>query len=96
MAIPLILSAAFGFLLREIVIKFLIFTSLYLLVAFFVPYAVGFILPFIGVSSLSSAFDMVSPGVWFFVDFFRLDFGLPLLISAFVARFLIRRLPVIG
>jgi hypothetical protein len=28
--------------------------------------------------------------------FFRLDFGVPLIISAYVSRFLIRRLPVIG
>jgi hypothetical protein len=96
MALPLILSAAFGFLIREAVVKFLIFTGLYLLIAFLVPYAIEFISPFIGVSSLTDSFNMVSPGVWFFVDFFRLDFGVPLLISAFIARFLIRRLPIVG
>ncbi|MDR1350619.1 MAG: DUF2523 domain-containing protein [Zoogloeaceae bacterium] len=99
MAIPLLaplLSSLVSWIFREVVVKFLIFTGLYLLIAFLVPYAIGFLLPFIGTGDLTSAFNVVSPGVWFFLDFFRLDFGVPLLISAFVARFLIRRLPVIG
>jgi hypothetical protein len=31
-----------------------------------------------------------------FLDFFALGYGVPLMISAYVTRFLIRRLPVIG
>jgi hypothetical protein len=91
-----ILAPVLGWIFREIVVKFIIFSALYMLVAFLVPYVVGFILPFISGGDLTSAFSVVSPGVWFFLDFFRLDFGLPLLISAVIARFLIRRLPVIG
>ena len=63
---------------------------------FLVPYAVGFIAPHIGTSGLTGAFGALGAGVWYFLDFFNLAFGLPLVISAFVARFLIRRLPVIG
>jgi hypothetical protein len=52
--------------------------------------------PFLGVTSLNTAFGGVNTGDWYFLDFFALDYGLPLMISAVVARFLIRRLPVIG
>lgn len=85
-----------AWLLREIVIKFVIFSAVFALVIFFVPFAAEFIGPFIGVPALNSAFQQISPGVWFFLDFFHLAFGVPLLISAVIARFLIRRLPVIG
>lgn len=85
-----------AWLLREVVVKFIVFAAVFALVDFLVPYVVGYIFPFIGVSNLNYAFDFVSPGVWFWLDFFNLAFGLPMIISAFVARFLIRRLPVIG
>lgn len=85
-----------GFLVREVVVKFFIFTAVFALVAFLVPKAVGYLQPFLGLASLSSAFSGLSSGIWFFLDFFNLAFGVPLLISAFVSRFLIRRLPVIG
>jgi hypothetical protein len=91
-----LLAPVVGFLIREVVVKFIVFTSLFALVAFLVPKAIGFLSPFLGLSSLSSAFTGLPAGVWFFLDFFNLGFGVPLLISAYVARFLIRRLPVIG
>lgn len=91
-----LLAPVIAFLLREIVVKFVIFTAIFALVAFLVPKAVSYLLPFIGTGSLSSAFGGLDSGVWFFLDFFGLSFGVPLLISAWVARFLIRRLPVIG
>lgn len=83
-------------LLREVILKFVIFTVLFAVVAFLVPYAVAQLGPFIGTGGLSSAFGAMGPGVWWWLDAFNVTAGLPLLISAFVARFLIRRLPVIG
>lgn len=81
---------------REIVVKFVVFSAVFALVAFMVPRAVGYLTPFLGAGSLNGAFSALAPGVWFFLDFFQLGLGVPLLISAYVARFLIRRLPVIG
>lgn len=46
--------------------------------------------------TFQGAFDGISPTVWFFIDFLALDFGFPLVVSAYVIRFLIRRIPVIG
>ncbi|MEI8401943.1 MAG: DUF2523 family protein [Alcaligenaceae bacterium] len=96
MPVPLLLAPLVTWIFRDIVIKFVVFSAVWALVAFLVPIAVSYLGPFLGVASLTSAFSSVSPGVWYFLDFFQISFGLPLLISAFVARFLIRRLPVIG
>lgn len=91
-----LLAPLVGFLIRDVIVKFIVFTAVFALVAYLVPKAVGYLAPFLGLGSLSSAFSGLPAGVWFFLDFFNLGFGVPLLISAFVSRFLIRRLPVIG
>lgn len=96
MALPVLLAPVVGFLLREIVVKFVVFSALFAVLAYLVPKMISYLGPFLGVSSLASAFGSISPGVWFWLDFFQLGYGVPLLISAFVTRFLIRRLPVIG
>lgn len=94
--LPVLLAPVVGFFLREVVVKFVVFAAVFALVAFLVPLAVGYLAPHIGTAGLSSAFSGLGSGVWFFVDFLNLAYGLPLVISAAVARFLIRRLPVIG
>lgn len=84
------------FFVRDVIVKFVVFVAVFALVAILVPVALGYLTPFIGVGSLSNAFADLSGGVWFFLDFFQLGFGIPLLISAWITRFLIRRLPIIG
>lgn len=91
-----ILWPIISWIFREIVVKFLVFTALFVLLAFLIPKAIAFITPWIGTSGLTNAFGGLGSGVWFFLDFFQLAYGVPLVISAFVTRFLIRRLPVIG
>lgn len=96
MALPALLAPVVSFLLREVIVKFAVFTGVFALVAFMVPLAVGYLGGFVNAQGLTTAFGGIAPGVWFWVDAFGLGFGLPLVISAYVARFLIRRLPVIG
>jgi hypothetical protein len=91
-----ILWAVVSWLLREILIKFLVFTAVFALIALLVPFVVGWLANFIGIGNLTVAFDVLPAGIWYFLDLFRLDFGVPFVISSFVSRFLIRRLPVIG
>ncbi len=91
-----ILFVVVGWLIREVVVKFLVIAAVYALLVLLVPMAVGYVTPFISTSSLSSLFAAVPDSVYFFLYFFRIDIGLPLCISAAIARFLIRRLPVIG
>jgi len=96
MAMPLLLAPIVTWIFRDIVVKFIVFTAVFALVAFLVPKAVAYLGGFINPGGLTSAFSAVGSGVWFFLDFFQLGYGVPLLISAWVSRFLIRRLPVIG
>lgn len=96
MPLPAFLAPVVGFAFREVVIKFLVLTAIFVVVADLMPFVLGKVLPFANVTSLNALFSQIPPGVWYFIDFFRIDVGLPLLISAWVARFLIRRTPVIG
>jgi hypothetical protein len=47
-------------------------------------------------SSLSGAFGGISSGIWYFLDLFAFSQGVSIILSAFVTRFIIRRLPIIG
>lgn len=91
-----ILAPVVSWIFRTIVVKFVILTAVFAVMAIVIPKAIELIAPFLGVTSLNAAFGGVDSGVWYFLDFFALDYGLPLLISAVVTRFLIRRLPLIG
>lgn len=91
-----LLAPLVTWLLRAVIIQFLVLSSVVALVVFLVPFAVDKLSAYIGTSALNSAFSNLPAGIWYFVDFFRLDFGIPWVLSAFIARFLIRRLPVIG
>lgn len=90
------LAPLVNWIFRGIVIKFVLMTGLFALMTFLIPAAIAFLAPFVGVQSLNSAFGGLGAGTWFWLDFFQLGYGVPLLISAHVTRFLIRRLPVIG
>lgn len=85
-----------AWLLRQVIIKFVIFSALFAVVAFFVPYVINLVQPFIGIGNLNIAFGNIGPGIWWWLDTFNVALGLPLIIIAYVCRFLIRRLPVIG
>lgn len=59
-----------------------------------------FLIDLIGVPSallsMGSIFSGIPEGVWFLLEPFQLEYGGPLIISAYGIRFFIRRLPVIG
>lgn len=91
-----LLSPLVSWVFRGVVVQFLVLAGVVSLVVFLVPFAVQHIGAFIGSSGLTSAFNGLPAGIWYFIDLARLDFGIPWVLSAFVARFLVRRLPVIG
>lgn len=96
MPLPAFLAPLLTSLISAVVVKFVVFAGVFALVGFLVPKVVGLLGPYVGTGTLTSAFNGLGPGVWFFLDFFALGYGVPLVLSAFIARFLIRRLPVIG
>lgn len=94
-----IIVSAINYALRFIftggIIKFVLFTVLY----FIVTELGSLVMAKIDTSGMSSIGSLVSglpADVLFFLGVFRLDVGLPMVIAAFVLRFAIRRLPIIG
>jgi len=83
-------------LLRTVVLQFVVMGVVLVIVSKLMPIALGYVASFVSPGGLTAAFSGLPPSVWFFLDFFALDVGLPLILSAYVARFLIRRIPFIG
>lgn len=87
--------AAFTFLTSALTSKFVlisvILTSITVLLDLLLT-----LLPswFSGADTLSSL--SLNPLGWYLIDYFRLQEGLALIMSAYVTRFLIRRIPFIG
>jgi hypothetical protein len=86
-------NAALGFLLRQIVVKFVVLFSLWFVVQVLLTYLISF-LP--NPDSLSNSLLAIPPGIWWFMDLFAFTQGASLVVTSFVYRFLIRRMPVIG
>jgi len=91
-----IFAPVISWIFRTVVIKFLILTAVFAVLAVVVPMSIDMLAPRLGTGGLTGAFSGLSSGLWFFLDYCALDIGLPMVISAYVTRFLIRRLPFIG
>jgi hypothetical protein len=92
----ILVSAAmkvFGWLLGSVVIKFVVLTALFIIVNEFGTLVSGF-MPSLG--PLSTALGGIPASVWYFLDLFNVSTGIPMLLSAYASRFIIRRIPVIG
>lgn len=85
-----------SWIVKDVVVKAVVLGAVFAIVSELAPLVIEYLGSFISPGGLTNAFAGIPSGVWFFLDFFALDVGLPLLISAHVARFLIRRIPVIG
>lgn len=88
-------NATLGFVFRTIVVKFLILFAVFFIIQAFVPVlqSAG-LLP--NAANLSAGFSSLPAGVWYFLHAFALDVGLPMLLSAWVARFILRRIPFLN
>lgn len=82
-------------LVSAVVVKAVVATAIFGLVALLVPKAIDLITPWMG-TNVSQAFSGIPSSVLWFMSAFNIGTGIPMLISAWVTRFLIRRLPVIG
>ena len=91
-----VLWTVITWLFRTVVLQFVVMGIVLIVVTQLMPVVIGYVTSFVSPDGLTNVFGNLDPGVWFFLDFFALDVGLPLVISAYVARFLIRRIPFIG
>lgn len=48
------------------------------------------------IADAATYFAALGPGSLYLMDLFQLPFGIPLILAAYLGRFLIRRLPVVG
>jgi hypothetical protein len=81
--------------LQELVVKSAVVMSIFAAINLLLPMVLDALSPW-NANVFNNAFGAIPPGMWYFLDLFRLDFGLPLVIAAYISRFVIRRLPVIG
>lgn len=94
--LPALLAPVAGFFMRAAVIKFVVVSAIVAALAILVPLVIDLLGAAGMTAALNSAFGGLPPGVWFFIDLFQFSYGLPVLITAYVSRFLIRRLPIVG
>lgn len=82
-----------SFLLRSVLIKFVVFFALFFITTEFI----GVLTPLLpDASALNNSMAGIPSAVWYFLDIFNISTGLPTILTAFVTRFVIRRIPVIG
>lgn len=89
------LNSVLAFVLRSIIVKFVLFFGLFFVTTEFVQVlSSSGLLP--SAQSLTGLFGGIPSGVWYFLDLFSFSVGFPALLSAWATRFIIRRIPVIG
>ena len=81
--------------IRSVVVKFIVLGALFFVIQALMPRLLAQLAAW-SPSSISNGLAALSPGVWWILDKFALDLGIPLMLSAYATRFTIRRIPVIG
>lgn len=82
-----------GWVFRSVLVKFVLYFGLFFITTEFLQEVLS-LLP--GASSLSAAFSSISPGMWWIMDMMQFGSGVPMVISAYLTRFILRRMPIIG
>ncbi|HGJ5854343.1 DUF2523 family protein (plasmid) [Arsenophonus nasoniae] len=82
-----------GFVFRTLTIKFIVFSALFLVVTEFVPVLLA-LLP--TSTNLPELIGQLPDSVWYFMNLFAVITGIKIVISAYLTRFIVRRIPVIG
>ncbi|EJD6378964.1 DUF2523 domain-containing protein [Providencia rettgeri] len=87
-------SGVFGFIFKGIVAKFFLFSALFYVTTEFIPIIIDWFLP--KSTNLAELFGSLPDAIWYFLNLLQFPLGVPLVISAMLTRFIIRRLPIIG
>jgi hypothetical protein len=90
-----LLTSIFGWMFRTVLIKFILFSALFLVVSEFASYLttkISILTP----DTLNASLSAFTPTMWYFVDLTMLQVGFPMVVSAYLLRFAIRRIPFLG
>ncbi|EBM2258485.1 DUF2523 domain-containing protein [Salmonella enterica] len=93
---PLLIAALgemLAFVFRQIVVKFILFTVMYLLLTQLTPLLTSYLPDGANVSAL---FNSLPSAVLWFLNVSAFDVTFPMIIVAYFTRFFIRRIPFIG
>lgn len=82
-----------GFVFRSFMVKFVLFFGLFFVTTEFME-IVGTMLP--DASTLNITLGGIPSAVWYFLDLFNVSTGISVLLTSYVTRFIIRRIPIIG
>lgn len=88
-------SSFLGFAFKGIVAKFFVFFALFFITTEFIPVVIELFLPK-EIPNLNALFSGLPDSIWYFLSILQIPTGITLVISAMLARFIIRRLPIIG
>lgn len=92
--------SAFGWLLNYILgagaIKWAVLALLWYGVTILFDVLISLLPSWFDAGGLSGLFGFMTPGMWYFFDYFKGSTAISMIFGAVVARFLIRRLPFIG
>lgn len=89
-------SGFLGFVFKGIVAKFFVFFALFFVTTEFIPVVIELFIPENLRVNFQTLFNNLPSDMWYFLDLLKVPFGVTLFISAMLARFIIRRIPVIG
>ena len=85
-----------GFVFKGIVAKFFVFFALFFITTEFIPVVIELFIPENLRVNFQTLFNNLPSDMWYFLELLKVPFGVTLFISAMLARFIIRRIPVIG
>ena len=89
-------SGFLGFVFKGNVAKFFVFFALFFITTEFIPVVIELFIPENLRVNFQTLFNNLPSDMWYFLELLKVPFGVTLFISAMLARFIIRRIPVIG
>ena len=89
-------SGFLGFVFKGIVAKFFVFFALFFITTEFIPVVIELFIPENLRVNFQTLFNNLPSDMWYFLELLKVPFGVTLFISVMLARFIIRRIPVIG
>ena len=89
-------SGFLWFVFKGIVAKFFVFFALFFITTEFIPVVIELFIPENLRVNFQTLFNNLPSDMWYFLELLKVPFGVTLFISAMLARFIIRRIPVIG